>query len=164
MLQFTHQQQLYQLPLLANTTENKLMLDQGSLQLGLFFSVPESAIPVLYESTPLLQTNESPLLDLELAINYCRYDFSKKLLVPIGNLEEPLQVKNLQNKTLSSTILANSTLYLLGYAQPCILQRIQFGALQENRLTIAYEARALDVNGPFSFMVEVEGISLQHVS
>ena len=164
MLQFIHQEQLYQLPLFAISTSNQLLFDQGSLLLTLFFTVPEPLIPSLYETPPLLQTTEQPLLLLELEINYCSYDFSKKCLVPLGNLEAPIQAKDLENKALSSTILANSTLYLPGYAQPCSLQHIQFGQLQGNRLAITYEARASDINGVFSFMVAVDGIPLHTIS
>lgn len=160
MLQFTHQGQFYQLPLLTDS-DNKILLEEEDLQVNLVFEVPAPVVQSLYHNTPLLQTEERPLIFLELEINYEEYRPQKNDFVPIGNLSSPLSWQALENCSLSASILEASTLFLPGYAQPCTLQQIQFGAIQDQQIAFFCQASARDVNGVFEFEVVVPSLPLQ---
>lgn len=162
MLQFTHQGQFYQLPLLADT-DNKILLEEDDLQVNLVFEVPPTAVQSLYNNTPLLQTEESPLIFLELEINYCTYDFKEKDWVAIGNLSYPLSLEDLAASSLSASILEASTLFLPGYAQPCTLHQLQFGAIQDQQIAFFCQASARDVNGVLDVEIAVPSLPLQEL-
>ncbi|NRD20948.1 hypothetical protein HNV08_12900 [Winogradskyella eckloniae] len=161
MLKFTYKNKAYKLPLLEGTSNNYISLKDDNFIIELIFSVPSSLIPSLINETNIIQTEENPILVLNLELNYTKYDFDTQHLITIGNLRLNPNFKDLEHLKLSEKISQESTLYFPGYAKRANIKSIAFGEIVNNKINIEFCGSCIDRNGELNFEVKAIKIPLK---
>jgi hypothetical protein len=100
-----------------------------------------------------LDTRHLPLVELNLGINYTKWNFETEKTDLIGNIIRYPMLKDLQNLTVDSTICANSTLWF-PVMPITTLSAIDFGETSSNRVDVHFAGHTEDTGGRLDFSFE----------
>lgn len=153
MLKFNLKDKTYKLPLLKGKSNNWIKLEEDELDIELIFTVPTSMISNLYKESNIIQTDENPIIVLNLEVNYNKYNYDTEEIKPIGNLKLSPTFKDLENIKLSDNICRESTLYFPGFAQRANIKSISFGKILDNEISIEISGTSIDIDGELNFEV-----------
>lgn len=153
MLTFNFKDKTYQLPLLKGEGNNWIELEEDEFNIELIFAVPPTLISSIFNETCLIQTDEDPIIILNLEIIYSVYNFDSKGLDPIGNLKLNPTLKDIENLELSKKINQESILYFPGYARRAHIESISFGEIIDDEINLKFSGTCVDINGELTFEV-----------
>lgn len=158
MLKFNFKDKTYKLPLLEGKSNHWIKLEEDEFDIELVFTVPSAMISNLYKKSNIIQTDENPIIVLNLEVNYNKYDFDTEEVKPIGNLKLNPTFADLENIKLSENIIRESTLYFPGYAQRAKIKSISFGKILDNEISIEVKGMSIDIDGELNF--EITGVKI----
>lgn len=153
MLKINIKNKTFELPLLIGSSSKLIEFEDDAFNIELIFSVPTSMISNLFNETNIIQTDENPIVILNLEINYWDYDCNTEKMFSIGNLKLNPSFKDLENLKLSDHIVNSSTLYFPGYAQSAEIKNIHFGKIINNKIDVEFSGVCIDTNGELRFEV-----------
>ncbi|MCU0430290.1 MAG: hypothetical protein MUF42_10000 [Cytophagaceae bacterium] len=163
MLRVTYKNKDYEFPLLKGNSTNWISLKDENIDIELIFTVPSSMIQNVYSETNIIQTDDNPIIVLNLEINHTEYNFDTEELIPIGNLSLKPNVNDLENIELSDKIVQESTLYFPGYASRSTIKSISFGEVHNNEINIEFSGTCIDIKGELYFEVTDVKVPVQNM-
>lgn len=160
MLKIILKDKTYEVPLLSGDVGNKIALREAEFDIDLIFKVPTALISRLYQENNIIQTDDNPIILLNLEINHYEYDPMAGKMHPIGNLSLQPNAQELENMALSEKIVQESTLFFPGYAQRAKLKCISFGKLTDHHIDVAFSGSCTDIYGTLDFEVRATKIPI----
>ena len=174
MLQFTYLKQPYSLDLLeghmygtAHLDENWRELDYKNggnfLDIGvsLFFSATRDQIRDLANYGLVSSDSPTALLNLDLSIGHCKYNFKTHRSEPISGLKAFPAVEDFQRFSADSNILEASTLWFPGMPQLVNLTSMQLDQSGASGVSVSFAGNTEDIRGKLDFSVEVSQLPFE---